>query len=301
MAQDIASEDTEADYGQAYEGFYSKYYDELEQFAKDFFIEKKSENRKYLYVRNKLEVYLYNDYVKDIHFLKNDNLMNLYSIFQNRASYYDNEFMLDVFKVEIKNDFNKIDIKQFPKNYNYVKFIQEVAIIESRTVIFSLISNLNICVWFEMIYKLNRFDFFEIRYYKHLPIEKYPHYEEMVLELRSKDGIKENLGVAENVLINPKKLPEKWYALLYWIEMSANGQQPPINKEGGFIKRDIEEYRKKITAKSGQSFYRSFIQIDLNNAVLLKNSFGYDWKNEIINLSNNNRLVIEYIKSKYTL
>ena len=39
MTQDFANEDTEADYGQAYEGFYSKYYDELEQFAKDFFIE----------------------------------------------------------------------------------------------------------------------------------------------------------------------------------------------------------------------------------------------------------------------
>jgi hypothetical protein len=117
-------ENTQADYRQAYEGFYSKYYDELEQFAKDFFIAKKSENRNYIYVRNKLEVYLYNDYVKDIHFLKNDNLMGLYYIYQNRASYYDNEFMLDVFKVEIKNDFNKIDIKQFPKNYNYLKFIE---------------------------------------------------------------------------------------------------------------------------------------------------------------------------------
>jgi hypothetical protein len=199
-------ENTQADYRQAYEGFYSKYYDELEQFAKDFFIAKKSENRNYIYVRNKLEVYLYNDYVKDIHFLKNDNLMGLYYIYQNRASYYDNEFMLDVFKVEIKNDFNKIDIKQFPKNYNYLKFIEEVAFVETRTVIFGLISAH--AELFEMIYKFNRFDIFEIRYYQGKNIKEYPNYRELDFEL--------NPQFAENVSLKTKEYVASEYQDKIW-------------------------------------------------------------------------------------
>lgn len=287
------------DYGKIYEDYYSNYYDELELVAKGFFIENHIEGTSYNYASNEFLAYLYNDFCTNVAYLKNEKLNELYSLFLKRATIFPIDYNQKIFKNKIKPEFDKIDVEQLPKECNYFKFIEEIAFIESRNEISRLISAH--AQLFEMIYKLNRFDVFEIRYYQGKDIEEYPNYGEMFSELYPHYKENENLGVAENELINPKKLPEKWYALLYWIELSANGQLPPTSKEGDFIKKDIEEYRKKITGKSGQSFYRSFIQIDLNNAGLLKNSFGSDWKNEIINLSNSNPIVIEYIQSKYTL
>jgi len=297
MTQDFANEDTEADYGQAYEGFYSKYYDELEQFAKDFFIENYEDDVTFNAAYNDFAELLRVDFVKDIYYIKNEKLNELRYLFLEKLSRYKKDSVQKVFKNIIKSKFDSIDVTQLPRDYKFIKFIDEVAFIQSKSEISRMLSYNY--TYFEMIYELNRFDIFEIRYYDRLAKEGYPHYKELYAERHPKES--ENLVVAEVEQINPKKLPEKWYALLYWIELSANGQQPPKSREGDFIKRDIEEYREKITGKSGQSFYRSFIEIDLNNALLLKNSFGSDWKNEIINLSNNNPLVIEYIKSKYTL
>lgn len=104
----------------------------------------------------------------------------------------------------------------------------------------------------------------------------------------------------DEVKKEPKKPAEKWYALLYWIELNANGEQPPKNSEGAFIKSEIEAIRKKVTGKSGQSFYRAFIGIDLNNEKSIKLSFGKEWKKQIIELSKNNSKIIDYIQSKYT-
>lgn len=96
-----------------------------------------------------------------------------------------------------------------------------------------------------------------------------------------------------------KKIAEKWYALLYWIELSANGQQPPKSIEGTFVKSEIEKIGREKTGTSGQSFYREFIKIDLNNERLISNAFSKEWKNEIIRLSNNSLLISNYIQDKY--
>ena len=298
MTQDRANEDTQVNYGKIYEGFYSKYYDQLEQFAKDFFIAKKGENRNYNYARNNIEIYLYNDYVKDAVYTKNDNLNKLHSIFHNRASYYDREFMLDVFKNEIKNNFDEIDKTRLPKDYNYLKFIEEVAFIESRNELFRLISAH--AQLFEMIYKLNRFDIFEIRYYQGKDIEEYPNYGEMFSELYPDFKKNENLGVAENELIEPKQLPEKWYALLYWIDLNANGQMPPKNSEGQFIKKEIEVVGRIKTGRGGQGFYTWVKEIadDLNDEKKLNRTFK-NWKKTIIGLSKNDPKIIDYIQKKY--
>lgn len=98
-----------------------------------------------------------------------------------------------------------------------------------------------------------------------------------------------------------KKLPEKWYALLYWIELNANGKQPPMNSEGSFIRSEIETIGKEKTGRKGQGFYRSFIGIadDLNNERILNNEFP-NWKQTIIALSNNDETTIKYIQDKYT-
>lgn len=101
--------------------------------------------------------------------------------------------------------------------------------------------------------------------------------------------------------VKTKKIPEKWHALLYWIELNANGQRPPINNEGGFIKSKIEKIGNEKTGTTGQSFYRQFIEIDLNNSKELIGMFGNDWKQKIIQLSNDNQKVIDYIELKYKL
>jgi hypothetical protein len=96
-----------------------------------------------------------------------------------------------------------------------------------------------------------------------------------------------------------KKIAEKWYALLYWIELSANGQQPPKSIEGTFVKSEIEKIGREKTGTTGQSFYREFIKIDLNNERLISKAFSKEWKNEIIRLSNNSLLISNYIQDKY--
>lgn len=98
----------------------------------------------------------------------------------------------------------------------------------------------------------------------------------------------------------PRKIAEKWYALLYWIQLCANGELPPSNLEGQFRKKEIEIIGRKMTNKSGQGFYRSFITIDLNNSKVLKNSFGDNWQNVIIELSNNDPIVKTYLENKYS-
>ncbi|OAZ03643.1 hypothetical protein [Flavobacterium succinicans] len=97
-----------------------------------------------------------------------------------------------------------------------------------------------------------------------------------------------------------KKISEKWYALLYWIELNANGEQPPKNIEGAFIRNEIEKIGSNKTNTTGQSFYRHFIDIDLNNEKSINVSFGKDWKDKIKELSNYNQAVVSFIEKKYS-
>jgi len=99
--------------------------------------------------------------------------------------------------------------------------------------------------------------------------------------------------------VKQKKIAEKWHALLYWIELTANGQLLPIDNEGNFIKSEIEKIGKEKTGSKGQSFYKQFRLIDLNNSKELIGMFGNDWKEKIIHLSNNNQTIIDYIELKF--
>lgn len=118
-------------------------------------------------------------------------------------------------------------------------------------------------------------------------------------ELKSKAILDHTADNNEISNTSIKKINEKWFALLYWIELMASGKQPPKSIEGTFIKSEIQRIGSNYTGTSAQSFYRSFIGIDLNNPKLISNNFGENWKNKIIELSNNNPDVIEYLKSKY--
>lgn len=97
----------------------------------------------------------------------------------------------------------------------------------------------------------------------------------------------------------PKKIAEKWYALLYRVELEAYDKKPPTNREGQFIKKDIEAYREQTTKKSGQAFYREFIKIDLKNETDLYFKFNENWQKIIIELSNNDQKIINYLNKNF--
>jgi len=96
----------------------------------------------------------------------------------------------------------------------------------------------------------------------------------------------------------PKKHSQKWFALLYWIELKANNEKPPINNDGSFIKSKIEEIGAKKTNSKGQSFYRNFIEIELKTEIL-KKSFGLDWKKIIIDISQNSPIIVNYLENNF--
>jgi len=73
-----------------------------------------------------------------------------------------------------------------------------------------------------------------------------------------------------------KKPAEKWYALLYLLELKAKNLKPPFNSEGNFIKSEIEEIGRNRTGTTGQSFYRQIFTITdiLKDNDALARSFG---------------------------
>jgi hypothetical protein len=98
-----------------------------------------------------------------------------------------------------------------------------------------------------------------------------------------------------------KKLPEKWYALLYLLELKATNSKPPTNFEGSFVRSEIEEIGRKRTGSTGQNFYRQTLIINdiINNNSLLVGMFNNKWKETIIKLSNNDKIVIDYLEKNY--
>lgn len=97
----------------------------------------------------------------------------------------------------------------------------------------------------------------------------------------------------------PKKIPEKWHALHYWFELMAHGEPIPKDLEGSFIKSTLEQIGAKKCNSTGQSFYREFSNIDINNPKNLKGAFGENWKETILQMFKNDIITIDYINEKH--
>lgn len=97
-----------------------------------------------------------------------------------------------------------------------------------------------------------------------------------------------------------KKVSTKLQALLYWIELKASGKEPPKDFEGNFIKSEIEKIGASKCNNKGQYFYKNFIDIDINNQVLLIKVFGKNWKEDVKKISNNNIKIIKYIEENFS-
>ncbi|MEO5776238.1 MAG: hypothetical protein ABIQ27_04995 [Flavobacterium sp.] len=146
-----------------------------------FLIKRKSQKKTFGITLNEVNIYL-NDVNLNKHNLnKNKNLEELHQIFGRRYSIYEIDQVQEVFANEIKTAFNKIDISEFPTNYTYTKFIQEIAIIEVINEILRLLSINSQLL--EMFYKLNEFNEFEIKYHRNISLENYPVYKKMHIKL----------------------------------------------------------------------------------------------------------------------
>jgi hypothetical protein len=102
--------------------------------------------------------------------------------------------------------------------------------------------------------------------------------------------------------LKTKKISEKWYALQYLLELRANNLKPPTNNEGGFIKSEIEHIGKlRISNSTGQNFYKKvrFYIDTIDNAKSIEKSFGKDWKETILLLSNNDKIISDFIEKNY--
>jgi hypothetical protein len=151
------------DYAKIYEAFYSKYYTKTEELIKLYFIKCKSENRAFGYAINNVRVYL-TDTVKEKHIIfNNKTLGNLHLIFATRFRDYESDEIQSIFANEIKTDFDKISSADLPKDYNYIKFIKDVASLTIINEILRLLQNNS--PLFERFYKLNDYQKFEIKEY----------------------------------------------------------------------------------------------------------------------------------------
>ena len=95
------------------------------------------------------------------------------------------------------------------------------------------------------------------------------------------------------------KIPEKWYALLYWFELKVSGKEPPKGVDGTFIKSELKKIGAIKCNSTGLSFYNSFKEIEINNSKFLSKIFGNTWQEHVKKLSNNNLEIIKYIDENY--
>lgn len=192
-------------YEKIYDDYYSKYYDKAEFFVKRFFIKRQTQNRIYLSALNEATLHLNNNYISVSNILTNENLRKLHRIFCNRYGVYAVNQIQEIFENEVKSSFDNLNILELPKNYNYKLFIKEIALFEALNEISRLLSNYSRL--FEMMYKLNDFDDFEIRTQGNLSVEDFPVYKRLKLKLYPEEN-EINIGL-HGVLNSIENLEDK--------------------------------------------------------------------------------------------
>lgn len=163
-------------YENIYNEYYIKYYFKIENLIKNFLQKKCNQNKPYQKSSNEVSFYFINVFNKKYNF-ENSKLTDLRNLFLNRYSEYETNHINEIFTNEIKNSFDKIPSSELPKNYNYFKLIQRIALLEVAKEITRLLSmNMDLLI---LYFKHNRFDIFEIRVVKNLQLRHYPHFIEL--------------------------------------------------------------------------------------------------------------------------
>jgi hypothetical protein len=256
------------DYAKIYEDFYSKYYTKTEGLIKLYFIKCKSENRTFGYAINNVRVYL-TDTVKEKHIIfNNKTLGNLHLIFATRFSSYESDEIQSIFANEIKTDFDKIKKTDLPKEYNYAKFIKDVASLEIMNEILRLLTQNSRLL--NMFYKANYFDEFEIRTHSDYILEHYPLYRKLDLLLNPLlEDNKSEITNHENILFEQRpvfKIALKFATgeaqELYQAKKHLNGHFKIICLELGFKATDRPYFSETINeSNSDKNVLKKFALI----------------------------------------
>ncbi len=132
-------------------------------------------------------------------------------------------------------------------------------------------------------------------------IIKEKHYNNQISNFLNKEVIT-SISKSETINIpKNKKIADKWHALLYLIEVEVYKKEIPTNFDGDFIKSKLEEIGKQRCNNSGQGFYRQVRDLkgNIKNNISVKRLFNDDWKDVIIEMSNNDERIIEYLETYY--
>ncbi len=130
---------------------------------------------------------------------------------------------------------------------------------------------------------------------------KEKHYSNEISNFLNKDILTSITKTEQTSIPKERKIADKWHALLYLIEVEVYKKQIPTNFEGAFIKSQIEEIGKQRCKNSGQGFYRQVrdLKDNISSNIDVKRLFNENWKNVIIELSNNDENIIKHLDTYY--
>jgi len=95
------------------------------------------------------------------------------------------------------------------------------------------------------------------------------------------------------------KIPAKYYALYHWIliEMGIENKFD-LDSNDRYKRSQIEAFANERYPKiSKQGFYRAFIEIDITNRPYIAVTFGKEYKEKLIEISNNDAKLIRHLKN----
>jgi hypothetical protein len=253
------------DYEEIYEGFYSKYYTKIEFLIKRFFIKRQNQKKVFLNSYNEVFHYLGYDFVNKHGIFNNKELEKLYQVFTKRHSIYSFDEVQGIFENEIKAEYERIELSNFPAKHNYIKFVKEIALIEVGNEISRLLSNNSKLL--EMFYKLYDFEEFEIRCHGNLALEDYPIYKKLHAKLYPETEInfvqsdvlktlKTELAALCDTVCNPNHWNERTFKLFNYLidNYEKNGNVKFINVYKFINDLDSQVYAIRFTHNTYKSF-----------------------------------------------
>lgn len=221
-----------------------------------------------------------------VHNVNNSNVTADYNNFQLLK----NE--IDEFISKLENDITQnFDNEKYLNFLDFIKLVKEDASNDMQNTLQSIPSADKI-KFFQMMLPKIKEQFSSIK-------EK--HYNNEISNFLNKDIIQ---SITKTDIVSnskTKKISDKWHALLYLIEVEVYKKEIPTNFEGAFIKSEIEEIGKQRCKNSGQGFYRQVRDLKGNiySNINVKRLFNDNWKDIIIDLSNNDENIIKHLETYY--
>jgi hypothetical protein len=285
-------------YEKIYEDHYSKSFDRIESLIKNFFIKRRSQKRFFVDSINEVTQYFIPAFKKKNIIYNNENLKALNEIFYNRHSAYFVDATKEILENKIKSEFDKIKVAELPANYNYEKFIKEMALIEAVKEISRLLMVNSRLL--SMFYEENKFEEFEVRDYVNSTLDaspifrkhhrlSYPDYYMYNLE-KGEEGLS-NARVAENNYLGQPTNDAANELFEYFIQYYRPEEKSSIkfinilhylkndaNKDLYIFKVEQSDFKKIIQAKIGieiRKFAKSERYIEVEKPILnsLERSF----------------------------